>query len=196
VSTSTSPVFGKFHVLAAFLLGFAVSAQAHPPQKESVMKPKVVEESGFTVVGIEVRTSNAKEMSPDGMIGKQWARFMQENLAARIPNKADSSVLAVYSDYASDKDGEYNFLIGARVVSAKEVPAGMVVKKVPAGRYAMFTSEKGPVGKVVFGLWQKIWTIPKAEPGGDRAYRVDYEVYDQRAANPEHAQVDVHIGIK
>jgi predicted transcriptional regulator YdeE len=188
--------FGKFHLLAAFLLAFAMSPPAHPPQKESVMKPKVVDESGFTVVGIEVRTSNAKEMSPEGTIGKQWARFMQENLAARIPNKADSSVLAVYSDYASDKDGEYNFLIGARVTSAKEVPAGMVGKKVPAGRYAVFTSGKGPVGKVVLGLWQKIWAIPKAEPGGDRDYRVDYEVYDERAANPNDAQVDVHIGIK
>ena len=187
---------GKSYILAAFLLGFAVNAPAHPPQKESVMKPKVVEESGCTVVGIEVRTSNAQEMSPDGKIGKQWARFMQGNLTAQIPNKADTSVLALYSDYASDKDGEYNFLIGARVTSAKEVPAGLVVKKVPAGRYAVFTSEKGPVGKVVVGLWQKIWTIPKVEPGGDRAYKVDYEVYDERAANPEDAQVDVHIGIK
>ena len=188
--------FNKLCLLVTFALGLAMSASAQPPQKESVMKPRVVEESGFTVVGIEVRTSNPKEMSPEGVIGKQWARFMQENLAARIPNKADSSVVAVYSDYASDKDGEYNFLIGARVTSAKDVPAGMVVKKVPAGRYAVFTSEKGPVGKVVSGLWQKVWEIPKAEPGGDRAYRVDYEVYDERAANPEDAQVDVHIGIK
>jgi len=196
VSASTSVAFNKLCLLVTCALAIAVSVPAHSPQGESVMKPKVVEESGFTVVGIEVRTSNAKEMSPEGLIGKQWARFMQESLAARIPHKADSSVLAVYSDYASDKDGEYNFLIGARVTSAKEVPAGMVVKKVPTGRYAVFTSEKGPVGKVVSGLWQKIWTISKAEPGGDRAYKVDYEVYDERAANPEDAQVDVHIGIK
>jgi predicted transcriptional regulator YdeE len=183
-------------LLVTFALALAASVSAHPPQKESAMKPRVVEESGFTVVGIEVRTSNAKEMSPEGVIGKQWGRFMQGNLAVRIPNKADSSVLAVYSDYASDKDGEYSFVIGARVTSAKEVPAGMVVKKVPAGRYAVFTSEKGPVGKVVPGLWQRIWTIPKAEPGGDRSYKMDYEVYDERAATPQDAQVDVHIGIK
>jgi len=188
--------FNKLRLLVTFALALAMSASAQPPQKESAMKPRVVGESGFTVVGIEVRTSNAKEISPEGVIGKQWARFMQENLAARIPHKADDSVLAVYSDYASDKDGEYNFLIGARVTSAKEVPAGMVVKKIPAGRYAVFTSEKGPVGKVVPGLWQKIWAVPETSPGGKRAYKADYEVYDQRAANPEDAQVDVHIGIK
>lgn len=160
------------------------------------MNPKVTEEVGFTVVGIEGRTTNAKEMSGEGIIGKQWARFVQENLAAQIPNKADSSVLAVYSDYASDKDGEYSFLIGVRVTSADKVPAGMVAKKVPAGRYAVFTSQKGPVMNVVPGLWQKIWTIPKSEPGGDRAYKVDYELYDQRAIDPQNAQVEIHVGIK
>jgi predicted transcriptional regulator YdeE len=160
------------------------------------MKPRVVEGAGFTVVGIEARTSNAKEVSPDGVIGRQWARFLQENLAAQIPSKADSSILAVYSDYASDKDGEYTYTIGVRVTSAKDVPAGMVVKKVPAGRYAVFTSNKGPVAQVVVEMWQQIWAVPKSVPGGDRAYRADYEVYDQRAANPEDAQVDVHIGIK
>lgn len=190
-------VFHRRNLLARLtLLAVGVAwAQSAAPRKESAMKPKVVVEAGFTVLGIEARTSNAKEISSDAVIPKQWARFMQENLAAQIPNRADSSILAVYSDYASDKDGEYSFTIGAEVISAKEVPAGMVVKTVPAGRYAIFTSEKGPVGKIVFGLWQKIWTIPKAEPGGDRAYRADYEVYDERAVNPENAQVDVHVGI-
>jgi predicted transcriptional regulator YdeE len=191
--------FRKINLLASLALVFAVDvawAQSAAPRKESAMKPKVVEEAGFTVVGIEARTSNMKEMSPDGIIAKQWARFVQENLAARIPNKADSSVLAVYSDYASDKDGEYSFMIGARVTSAKDVPAGMVVKKVPAGRYAILTSNRGPVAKVVVEAWQQIWAVPKSSPGGDRAYRADYEVYDERAANPEDAQVDVHIGIK
>jgi len=191
--------FYKRNLLASLVLVCAVAAVWAQPaalQKERAMKPKVVEESGFTVVGIEARTSNAKEMSPDGVIGKQWARFMQDNLATRIQNKADSSILALYSDYASDKDGEYTFLIGARVTSAKDVPAGMVVKEVPAGRYAIFTSNKGLVAKIVVETWQQIWAVPKSSPGGSRAYKTDFEVYDERAANPQDAQVDVHIGIK
>ena len=191
--------FRKLNLLASLALVLSAGlawAQLVVPPKESAMNPKVVEEAGFTVVGIEASTSNAKEMSPNGVIPKQWARFQRENLTAQIPNKADSSVLAVYSDYVSDKDGEYNFLIGARVTSAKDIPAGMVGKKVPAGRYAIFTSNRGPVAKVVVAAWQQIWAVPKSSPGGDRAYRTDYEVYDERAANPEDAQVDVHIGIK
>ena len=163
---------------------------------KDAMDPKVVEEAGFAVIGIAERTTNAREMSGDGVIGKQWGRFMQENLLAHIPNKADTSIIAVVTDYANDKDGEYTHLIGARVTSTDDVPAGMVVKKVPAGKYAIFTSEKGPVAQVVVGTWQRIWAQAKNAPGGNRAYKADYEVYDERAMDPENAQMDVHVGIK
>jgi predicted transcriptional regulator YdeE len=55
----------------------------------------VVEEAGFKVIGFAARTSNAKEITSDAIIPKQRARFMQENLLARLPNKSDSSTLAV-----------------------------------------------------------------------------------------------------
>ncbi len=160
------------------------------------MNPKVVDEAGLNVIGIEARTSNAREMTGAGVIAKQWARFMQENLAGQIPNKTVSAIVAVYTDYASDQDGEYTFVIGARADSAAQVPPGMVAKKIPAGRYAVFTSAKGPVERIVFETWQKVWSVPKSAPGGDRAYRTDFEVHDQRAANPRDAQVDIHVGIK
>jgi predicted transcriptional regulator YdeE len=172
------------------------SFQVSNNSKGNVMNPKVVEEAGFSVIGIAERTTNAKEMSSEGVIGKQWGRFMQDNLLAQIPNKADTSIIAVITDYASDKDGEYTHLIGARVTSTANVAAGMVVKKVPAGKYAIFTSEKGPVAQVVVGTWQRIWAQPKSAPGGNRAYKADYEVYDERAMDPQNAQMDVHVGIK
>lgn len=163
---------------------------------EDAMSPKVVNESSFTVIGIAARTSNAREMTAEGVIGKQWGRFMQEGLLAKIPHKADSSVVAVYTDYASDHDGEYTFVLGARVTSDTEVPAGMVAKSIPAGKYAVFTSEKGPAPKVVPGLWMRINSLPKPAVGGDRAYRGDFEIYDERAADPQSLQMDAYVGIK
>jgi predicted transcriptional regulator YdeE len=180
---------------ALILLALAFTIHTEP-RKHPNMDPTVADEPGFTVMGIGARTSNAKEMTPEAIIGKQWARFTKENLAARIPNKSDSAIIALYTDYASDKDGEYTFILGVRVRSANQVPAGMVTNKVPPGRYAIFTSEKGPVAKVVMATWQRIWSIPKASPGGDRAYKTDYEVYDERAANPDEAQVKIHVGIQ
>ena len=160
------------------------------------MIPQIVEQAGFTVVGIAIRTSNANEMSGKGIIPQQWDRFMKEGVLGKIANKVNSNILAVYIDYESDANGAYTFMIGARVSSADDIPVGMVAKKVPAGRYAVFISEKGFVGKVVPQTWSRIWAIPKSSPGGNRTYRADFEVYDQRAADPQNAEVDIYVGIK
>lgn len=160
------------------------------------MGPRVVQQSGFIVIGISARTSNAKEMTADGMIGKQWTRLMQEGLLAKIPNRADHTIVAVYTDYANDHSGEYTYILGAKVTSAKDVPAGMVAKKVPAGKYVVFTSEKGPAPKVVPETWMKINSLPKDITGGDRVYGADFEVYDERAMDPQALVVDVYVGTK
>lgn len=165
-------------------------------QKGSGMNPKIVQQKAFPVIGIAVRTNNAREMTAEGVIGKQWARFMQEGLLGKIPNRADENIVALITDYASDKDGDYTQVIGARVTKADQVPAGMVAKQVPAGKYAVFASEKGPVAQVVVGTWQKIWATPKTAPGGDRTYKTDFEVYDQRARDPQATVMDVYVGIK
>jgi len=72
----------------------------------------------------------------------------------------------------------------------------MVVKNVPPGQYAVFTSEKGPVQKVVVEMWQKVWATPKSALGGDRTYKADFEVYDQRAKNPADSVVDLYVSVR
>ena len=160
------------------------------------MNARIVEQPGFTVAGIAVRTGNAAEMTPNGSIGKQWARLMQDNILAKIPGRADASIVAVYTDYASDKDGEYTFLLGARVTAETPLPPGIVAKKIPGGRFAVFTTAKGPGPKVVPETWMHINSLPKSFPGGDRVYRADYEIYDERAPDPENVQADIYVGIR
>src|SRR5579864_4907746 len=155
--------------------------------KGGAMSPKVVEQDGFTVIGITARTSNAKEMTPEGTIGKQWMRIFQEGVLGKIPNKADASIVAVYTDYAGDHNGEYTYLLGARVTSDTEVPGG---------KFAVFTSDKGPAPQVVPATWMKINSLPQNAVGGDRLYRADYEIYDERARDPQNLQVDVYVGIR
>lgn len=164
--------------------------------KGEAMNPKVASQDEFTVIGIAARTTNAKEMTPDGVIGKQWMRIFQEGVLGKIPNKADASIIAVYTDYASDHNGEYTFLLGARVTSDAQVPEGMVAKKIPGGKFAVFTSDKGPAPQVVPAIWIKVNSLPQDAVGGDRLYRADYELYDERARDPGNLQVDVYVGIK
>jgi predicted transcriptional regulator YdeE len=165
-------------------------------KKETDINPRAAQQEGFTVMGIAVRTSNAEQMTEARPIGKQWERLFKDGVLAAIPNKTDRNIVAVYSEYASDKDGEYTYLLGARVTKVEGVPAGMTVKNIPAGRYAVFTSERGPAQRVVVEMWQKVWVTPKNSLGGDRTYKADFEIYDQRALNPADSVVDLYVGVK
>jgi predicted transcriptional regulator YdeE len=165
---------------------------------EVTVKPRFVQLQGFEVIGIDVRTNNANEAGQNGIIGKQWQRVMQEGLLDRIPNRADQNILAVYTDYASDANGDYTFVLGAKVRPAVNapVPKGMVIKSIPAGRYAVFTSDRGPVARDVVETWKQIWAYYQSPTSGQRVYHADFELYDQRAADPNNAQVDIYIGVK
>ena len=174
--------------LLALLLGLSGRDPADPGVKKDMQE-------SFYVAGYSVRTNNAKEMSGQGEIGKLWQRFMQENLGAAIPNRADATLYTVYSDYASDEKGDFTYTLGARVPSVDRLPAGIRYRKIVPGPYAVFTTAKGPVGQVMQAEWQKIWAMPPEQLGGKRAFVTDFEVYDQRAVNPQDSQADIHIGL-
>src|SRR5205085_10247030 len=66
--------------------------------ERATMDPKVLHQAAFTVVGIAVRTSNSKETTAEGQIGRCWMRLFQQNVLAKIPNKSDPSIVALYTD--------------------------------------------------------------------------------------------------
>ena len=156
----------------------------------------IVEVKSFTVIGISCRTTNAKEASGQGCIGKQWAQLITGDVLSKIPHREDKNTIAVYTDYASDKDGEYTYVLGAKVKNDAVAPVGMVKVTVPSGRYAKFTSDTGPAPVVVPANWKKVWATSKAQPGGDRTYKTDFEVYDQRASDPQKTQMDIYVGVR
>jgi predicted transcriptional regulator YdeE len=156
---------------------------------------RAVEIPAFTIIGIEARTTNAKEATAEGIIGKQWQNFFSEGIPQRIPNKIDSNFYAVYYDYASDHNGEYSYLIGAKVKDGTAPPSGMVAKQVRTGKYAVLTSDKGPFPKVVPATWTEIFGF-EDEGKLKRAYQTDFELYDERAKDPQNGQIDIYIGLK
>lgn len=156
---------------------------------------KITKGRSFYVAGYSVRTNNADEAAGRGRIGDLWRRFREQNLGATIPNREPDALIVVYSNYESDENGEYDYLLGARVSSIRNLPAGMVYREVSAGRYAVFTTSPGPVMEVVPKEWKRIWKTSPKEMGGRRAFITDYEVYDRRSADPSRAQVEIHIGV-
>ncbi len=184
--------------LTGIALAVAASAFAtfSEMKNETDKNPRVMQQEGFTVVGIAVRTSNAEQMTAERPIGKQWERLFKDGVVAAIPNKADGNIVALYTEYASDKDGEYTYVLGARVTKVESLPAGMVAKNVPGGRmryslrkevrYKRLSSKCGNE----FGPRRRVsWAeIERTE--------ADFEMYDQRAQNPADSEVDLYIGIR
>lgn len=136
---------------AALMLDIALCAQSGGP--------KLVHQEEFSVVGVEARTSAERELSGEGEIPGLWEDFYHKRILEKIPNKADPNIYALYTDYSHDRMGEYTVVIGARVKDKSEVPAGMVLKTVPGGQYAVLTSEKGPAESVIPAAWQKVWAL-------------------------------------
>jgi predicted transcriptional regulator YdeE len=185
-----------FLTVLAAVLSIGSLAQSPALTGASNLPTKQILADPIYVAGYQIRTSNAKELSGNGEIGKLWARFFQENLGAQIPNRLGQNLMVVYSDYASDEKGEYNYLLGVPVSSVDGLPAGISYRKIPTGQYAVITTEQGSVAAVMQAAWKRIWAMPPAQLGGQRAFLQDYEIYDQRASDPNNSQIEIHVGLR
>ena len=173
-------------------IGLVLLANGMAAQEKNMVKLHV---DTFTVAGVSVRTSNAKEMTSEAPIGKLWQRLASDNFLARIPNKVDDSVIALYTDYENGKDGLYTYLLGAKVSSKKDLPAEFVARDIVSGEYGVFTAKGGAPGEMTVNLWKQIWSLEK--PGGlERAYKTDYEVHYGEAENVQTSRTDIYIGLK
>jgi predicted transcriptional regulator YdeE len=124
-----------------------------------------------------------------------WHRFIDQAMADRIPDKAGSNLYAVYSQYASDHNGEYTFMVGSPAKAQAAVPSGMVLKTVAPGKYAVITTQKGPFPKVIPEAWLEIFKV-EDEGKLNRSYQTDFELYDERALDPQNGQIDIYVGLK
>lgn len=182
-------------VIHLSVLSATLACEVRQIEAQNTMKPSPADHAGFTLIGIETRTNNAVESTADGAIPKQWQRLFQEDLLNRIPDRLDHSVIAVYTNYASDWNGDYTYILGAKVKPGTKVPAGMVEVRVPAGKYVEFLSARGPAPQVVPDLWKQIWAYFH-EPGNPaRAYKADCEIYDDPSGQ-NNIQVRIFIGVK
>lgn len=151
----------------------------------------------FTVMGLSTRTTNALEGTPEGgKIGPLIQKYYEEKIVDQLPSPVFPGVsYSLYAAYESDFQSPYTYLFGEQVPEGSVVPDGLTLFTVPAQAYAVFTVGPGPMPALVINAWQKIWQMNEKELGGRRLYLGDFERYDQRAANPEQAIVDIYVGI-
>jgi len=165
------------------------------------MKKTITSFPAKIIVGISARTNNADEQKDwvNGRILFCLQKYFGQNLAARIPHRIQpGTTLCIYADYESDHTGMYTYFIGEEVSKLETLPEGLESMVIPAQTYAKFTTDPGDMPAVVQNAWFEIWQMDEKQLGGKRAYKADFEVYDERAATPDHRNVvlDVLIGIE
>jgi predicted transcriptional regulator YdeE len=185
----------RIRVIPSLVLCAAFVFSARAQQMQDAMKPKATDQSEFQVIGIEARTNNAQEATGSGVIPKQWQRLFMEGILNQIPDRSDQSIAVVYTKYASDWNGDYTYILGAKVKPGTKAPEGMVPVTVPAGKYVEFESARGLGQEVVPQVWKQIWTYFQ-EPGNpSRAYKTDFELYEG-PQDPNNVQAHIFIGLK
>ncbi|KIC03562.1 transcriptional regulator [Flavobacterium sp. JRM] len=143
----------------------------------------------FFIIGLSIRTTNENEQSATD-IPALWNKFMSENTIENIPNKIDSSIYAVYTEYEKDYTKPYTTILGCKVSSLENIPTGMIGKTIAKETYKQFTAKGKLADGVVIQKWIEIWNTDL-----NRKYTADFEIYGEKASNPENAEVPIFIAL-
>jgi predicted transcriptional regulator YdeE len=150
----------------------------------------MIQLNSFYIIGISVQTTNANNQAATD-IRELWQKFMGENIGPNIPNKIDDTLYAVYCRYESDYTAPYTTLLGCKVSSIENMPDGFDHIEIADGNYQQFESKGNLMEGAVYKTWVDIWSTDLP-----RAYTTDFEVYDEKSANPSDAIVDIFIALK
>lgn len=160
-------------------------------QKSTIKLPEI------KLVGLTVRTSNPLEMDPaTAKIGGAVQNYYQAMCADKIMlRKTPWTTYSVYTNYESDFTGEYTYFIGEEVLDFEDQPDEFQQLIIPQQNYTKFTTAPGAMPDVCLSAWQKIWQMTMEDLCGKRAYKADFEIYDQRASDPTNSVLDIYVGI-
>lgn len=138
-------------------------------------------------IGYELRTDNQK-CSLEMPAHKE--SFFNQNILAKIPNKINGNILAVYTDYEGDYTQPYSWILGCEVSNLDEIPVGLVGKVIPESKYAVFTT-RGEFPQGLIEAWQTIW-----QSNLFRSYTADFELYPSDFDPQRNPEVKVYIAIE
>ncbi|PKM73239.1 MAG: AraC family transcriptional regulator [Firmicutes bacterium HGW-Firmicutes-16] len=146
------------------------------------MNYEIVNLEQKTVVGVSATTGNSDSKMGE-VISGLWEKLYQGGVNAAIKNKVNEYAIGLYSDYSND---QYCVTAGNEV--SKPDNDELIVKVIPAGKYAKF-SVHGHMEKAVAAAWSEIWKLDL-----DRSFTGDFEEYLN--SDWENADIDIYIALK
>jgi predicted transcriptional regulator YdeE len=162
------------------------------------VKKEIVKISEKKLIGTTIQTNNKTEMNPEtAKIGSLVQTYWNEGIFNKITNRKNpGTTYCAYTNYESDVNGDYTFFIGEEVEDFFDAEAGLTSLIIPKQSYVRFTSGPGSMPDVCIHAWQKIWQMTDDDFGGNRSYKVDFEVYDERSKDPTFVVLDIYLGIE
>jgi predicted transcriptional regulator YdeE len=174
----------------------AAPAASTAPVVPATAAIKVEDQAAFSMIGISVQTTAAKEAGGDGEIAQLWQKALGQGQLEDIPSRAGGGLIAVYSNFAkTDTTTSYTYTLGYKVSSTAKVPDGFMAIDISAGKYAIVPSDQGALPDILPKLWKGIFAMSPAQLGGERAFKADYEEYPE-GMNWQDTQVNAHLGLK
>lgn len=122
--------------------------------------------------------------------GNLWQQFEKENCFSKIANKISNEIFAVYHNYESDENGKYGYFIGCEVEEITDIPDGFGSLIIPGSTYIPFLA-KGVMPNCIADCWKQIWSTKLP-----RKYSFDFEVYGEKVADWNNAEIDVFIAVQ
>lgn len=161
-------------------------------QKIQIQLPEI------KLAGITVRTNTKAEFDPlTAKISPCVQDYFHKQGAEKIPHRKNpGTTFSAFTEYESDYTGEYTYFIGEEVSSIHDIPKGLKSHIIPPQTYIKFTTEPGPMPNVVINAWQEIWKMSPETLGRKRRYHTDFEIYDERAKDPQRVVLDLYIGLE
>jgi AraC family transcriptional regulator len=156
------------------------------PKEITIMEPKIVSKSTFSVVGMQVVTKNEQGEIPQlwDKMGPRW----QELKGVVNPEK----YYGICGN--TQEDGRFMYLAGQEVNQKSDIPAGMEITEVPEQTYAVFRCTIPTIAETyeyAFNTW-----LPQSDY--EHVLSPDFELYDEDF-HPETSQVDplyIYIPVK
>ncbi|RKN86229.1 GyrI-like domain-containing protein [Paenibacillus ginsengarvi] len=158
---------------------------------------RVEERPSFLLAGISAVTTNAAELKGEGKIGGLWERFYSDNMVEQLKEyQQQPGYYNCYYNYEAGDAGQYEIMVGVCVkeTSQDQLPKDIRTFTVPAAKYAVFVTERGPIIDGVQRAWSRIWEWSR-QPGNERAFTGDFEYYDPQI-DPNDGQVEIYIALR
>ena len=166
------------------------------------MEPAFVEKGPMILVGFSFFGDPFKASSgwtEENEIGRLWQRFItylmdhRDRIKHIAGGKVSYELHVTHEETAST--GDFEVFVGVEVERLEDVPVELLVKILPATKYAVFTLE----GTQITSDWSKMISEWLPQAGYESAGHYGIQRYDRRfkgVENIEESELDVYVPVR